>query len=59
MTFAGKGDELPGRPAQDLVFVVQQIPHPHFTRHGDDLVTTVAIRLDKALAGELLCFGDC
>lgn len=28
-----------------------QIPHPHFKRQGDDLVVTVGIRLDKALAG--------
>lgn len=40
---AGKGDELPGRPAQDLVFVVKQKPHPVFTRDGDDLVATLRI----------------
>ncbi len=28
-----------------------QVPHPHFKRQGDDLVVTVGIRLDKALAG--------
>lgn len=46
---AGKGDELPGRPAQDLVFVVKQKPHPVFTRDGDDLVATlrVPIRWDS------------
>ena len=38
---AGKGDELPGRPAQDLVFVVRLRPHPSFVRDGDDLVATV------------------
>lgn len=40
---AGKGDELPGRPAQDLVFVVKQKPHPVFARDGDDLVATLRI----------------
>jgi hypothetical protein len=42
---AGKGDEAPGQPAQDLVFVVRQKPHPVFTREGDDLVTTQRISL--------------
>ena len=27
------------------------MPHPHFKRHGDDLVVTVGIQLDKALSG--------
>lgn len=51
ITFAGKGDEQPGRPAQDLVFVVQQIPHSLFKRHGDDLIVKVQIPLHKALSG--------
>lgn len=42
---AGKGDELPGQPAQDIVFVVRQKPHPTFTREGDDLVTQMRIPL--------------
>ena len=37
--FEGKGDRLPGRPPQDVVFVIKQVPHPRFTRQGDDLVT--------------------
>ena len=40
---AGKGDELPGRPAQDLVFVVRQKAHPVFEREGDDLVAKLRI----------------
>lgn len=51
ITFAGKGDELPGQPAQDIVFVVRQKPHPTFTREGDDLVTQMRIPLSKALGG--------
>ncbi|PRW61391.1 dnaJ-like protein subfamily B member 4-like isoform B [Chlorella sorokiniana] len=51
VTFTGKGDELPGRPAQDLVFVVKQKPHPVFTRDGDDLVATLRIPISKALGG--------
>ena len=40
--FEGKGDRLPGRPPQDVVFVIKQVPHPRFTRQGDDLVTEVS-----------------
>jgi DnaJ-class molecular chaperone len=49
ITFQGKGDQLPGRPAQDIVFVVQQIPDPIFDRDGDDLIIHVSIYLSKAL----------
>lgn len=49
ITFEGKGDELPGRPPQDLVFVVKQIQHTRFQREGDDLITTFSIPLAKAL----------
>lgn len=49
ITFEGKGDELPGRPPQDLVFVVKQMPHSRFQREGDDLITTVSLPLAKAL----------
>lgn len=36
VTFSGKGDERPGQPADDLMLVVKQEPHPRFTRHGND-----------------------
>ena len=49
ITFEGKGDEIPGRPAQDLVFVVRQIPHTRYLRDGDDLVAKMQIPLSKAL----------
>lgn len=51
VTFEGKGDELPGRPPQDLVFVIKQAKHTRFAREGDDLVARVKIPLAKALAG--------
>lgn len=41
LIFEGKGDHLPGRPPQDIVFVVRELPHPRFTRAGDDLLTEV------------------
>lgn len=50
---AGKGDELPGRPAQDLVFVVRQKPHAVFTRDGDDLVATLRISIRWARGAAL------
>lgn len=36
VTFNGKGDERPGQPADDLVLVIKQAPHPRFTRNGND-----------------------
>ncbi len=32
ITYPGKGDEQPGRPADDLVLIVREQPHPTFTR---------------------------
>jgi len=49
ITFEGKGDELPGRPAQDIVFVVKQKPHSKYLREGDDLIVKMSIPLTKAL----------
>jgi DnaJ-class molecular chaperone len=48
---AGKGDVEPGRPAEDLVFVVSEKPHDIYTRKGNDLYATVKVPLSKALAG--------
>ena len=39
------GDELPGRPAQDLVFVIKQAPHSTFMRQGDNLVAKVSLTM--------------
>ena len=35
--------------AQDLVFVVRQVPDERFQREGDDLVVHARIRLEDAL----------
>eukprot|EP00877_Chromochloris_zofingiensis_P011819 jgi/Chrzof1/6891/Cz02g02100.t1 len=43
VTFPGKGDQEPGRPPEDLVFVITEKPHPNFERRGNDLFTTVQI----------------
>jgi DnaJ family protein B protein 4 len=45
------GDREPGRPADDLVFVVAEKPHPRFTREGNDLYTSVTISLLQAVEG--------
>jgi DnaJ family protein B protein 4 len=51
ITFEGKGDELPGRPPQDLVFVVKQKPHNVFTREGDNLMVHDTVDIATALGG--------
>lgn len=49
--FDGVADELVGHLAGDLVFNVDQIPHPYFTRRGDDILTSIDISLQDSLLG--------
>jgi len=49
--FAELGDEAPNVTPADVVFVVKQLPHPRFTRAGDDLIVTLDITLKEALCG--------
>jgi DnaJ homolog subfamily B member 11 len=49
--FEGVADELVGHLAGDLVFSIQQIPHPFFVRHGDDIHTSIEISLKDSLLG--------
>lgn len=51
VTFSGEGDQLPGRPSQDIVFVIQEKPHAKFQRAGNDLIYTAKISLKDALSG--------
>ncbi|KAF8069569.1 psi1 [Scenedesmus sp. PABB004] len=51
ITFAGMGDREPGRPADDLVFVIAEKPHPVFTRRGNDLHAVLTLPLLDALRG--------
>ena len=44
-------DEAVGHLAGDLIFIVNQIPHPHFTRDGNDLHIRMDITLEDALLG--------
>lgn len=51
ISFPGEGDALPSGKMQDLVFEVEEKPHTSFTRHGDNLHTTVKLTLKEALTG--------
>ncbi|KAG2407851.1 hypothetical protein LR48_Vigan01g266700 [Vigna angularis] len=51
ITFTEKGNELPNMIASDLVFVIDEKPHPVFTRDGNDLVMTQKVSLAEALTG--------
>ncbi|KAK3378442.1 hypothetical protein B0H63DRAFT_247498 [Podospora didyma] len=48
--FTGVGDQEEGGQ-QDLVFIVEEKPHPLYTRQGDDLVFTIELDLKEALTG--------
>jgi DnaJ family protein A protein 2 len=51
ITYTGEGDEAPGIQAGDVVFEIEQKPHPRFTRRGDDLLYHCEIELVTALSG--------
>eukprot|EP00658_Telonema_sp_P-2_P028548 TRINITY_DN2185_c0_g2_i1.p1 TRINITY_DN2185_c0_g2~~TRINITY_DN2185_c0_g2_i1.p1 ORF type:complete len:349 (+),score=105.74 TRINITY_DN2185_c0_g2_i1:210-1256(+) len=51
MRFKGEGDERPGKPAQDIVFVVKQKPHSYLERKGNDLHYCAAITQAQAGKG--------
>lgn len=48
---SGKGDELPGRPAGDIIFVMKEQRHPRFERRGNNLIMALRINLAAALTG--------
>lgn len=50
--FPRAGNEIAAGEAQDLVFVVEEKPHPRFVRNGSDLITTIKIPLVDALTSE-------
>ncbi|KAL9342928.1 hypothetical protein Peur_063359 [Populus x canadensis] len=51
ITFPEKGNEQPNIVPADLVFIIDEKPHPVFTRDGNDLVVTQKISLAEALTG--------
>ncbi|ESW27150.1 hypothetical protein PHAVU_003G178100 [Phaseolus vulgaris] len=56
ITFTEKGNELPNVIASDIVFVIDEKPHPVFTRDGNDLVVTQEVSLAEALSCYTLHF---
>lgn len=48
---ARAGDERPGAVPADIVFVIEEKPHPVFAREGNDLVYTARLPLVDALCG--------
>ena len=54
ITFNGAGDEMHGRPAQDVIFIVQEQPHSVFQRRGDDLFCSINVPLVDVLSGETI-----
>ena len=55
MTFAGHGDQLPGRQPQDVVLTLREKPHERFRRCGADL--TAELTLDPAQSGHTELVG--
>ncbi|KAG6854393.1 hypothetical protein C0991_007384 [Blastosporella zonata] len=51
IVLAGAGDEEPGVPAGDVIFVLKATPHDTFERSGNDLLTHIKITLSEALFG--------
>ncbi|RPB00862.1 hypothetical protein L873DRAFT_747032 [Choiromyces venosus 120613-1] len=51
ITFKGEGDQGPDITPGDVIFVIEQKPHPRFQRKGDDLYYQAEIDLLTALAG--------
>ncbi|KAJ7056602.1 hypothetical protein C8F01DRAFT_354814 [Mycena amicta] len=51
IVLAGAGDEEPGTPAGDVVFVLRMSSHESFERSGNDLLASVKITLSEALFG--------
>lgn len=49
--FRGEGDQVPGVQPGDVVFEIEQKPHPRFQRKNDDLFYQAEIDLLTALAG--------
>ncbi|GAB2269922.1 hypothetical protein Dimus_004840 [Dionaea muscipula] len=52
VTFPEKGNEEPGVIAADVVFIIDEKPHPVFRRDGNDLLVDLEITLLEALTGK-------
>jgi len=47
----GVGDVYPGKPAGDMIFVLEEKPHNSYIRDGNDIIYTAKITLAQALTG--------
>eukprot|EP00096_Caligus_rogercresseyi_P004116 TRINITY_DN18275_c0_g1_i1.p1 TRINITY_DN18275_c0_g1~~TRINITY_DN18275_c0_g1_i1.p1 ORF type:complete len:327 (-),score=118.26 TRINITY_DN18275_c0_g1_i1:184-1164(-) len=54
ITFSGEGDKYPGKVPADISFIIQDAPHPVFTRDGQDIIYTCRIPLRDALCGTVV-----
>lgn len=54
ITFPEKGNQEPGVAPADLIFIIDEKPHPVFERDGNDLVVNQKISLLEALTGKTL-----
>ncbi|KAL0384986.1 UNVERIFIED_CONTAM: DnaJsubfamily B member 4 [Sesamum radiatum] len=54
VTFPEKGNEEPGIVPADLIFVVDEKPHPVFTRDGNNLIAKQELTLLESLTGKTL-----
>lgn len=54
ITFPEKGNQEPGTIPADLIFVVDEKPHPVFKRDGNDLVVNQKMSLLEALTGKTI-----
>jgi len=51
IVLAGAGDQEPGEPVGDVIFVLRASLHETFERSGNDLLTNVSITLSEAILG--------
>jgi DnaJ family protein B protein 4 len=52
--FRKEGDQRPQHIAADIIFVLVEKPHPHFTRNGNDLLIEMFHSFDQLNAGKLI-----
>lgn len=51
LTYELEGDQHPGQVPGDVIFTLQTVPHPRYSREGNDLRTQVHLTLKEALLG--------
>lgn len=54
ITFPKEGDQIPGKVAADIVFIIRDKPHAHFKREGSDIKYTAKVSLRQALCGSVV-----